>query len=39
MKKTPKEMKVRDIVYVYVIFKHCNTIEECLEEFKYDLPL
>ena len=38
MKKIPKEMKVRDIVYVYVVFKHCDTIDQCLKEFKYNMP-
>ena len=36
MKRLPKSMKIKDVVYVYVVFKHCDTCEICLGEFKYD---
>jgi len=39
IKKTPKHLKIRDVVYVYVVFKHCGTVDEVLKEFKYDIPL
>ena len=32
-------MRIKDVVYVYIMFKHSETAEVCLKEFKYDKPM
>jgi len=31
-------MRISEVVYVYIMFKHCDTAGICLDQFKYDLP-
>ena len=33
IKKIPNHLKIRDVVYVYVVFKHCNSVSDVLKEF------
>ena len=39
LKRLPKEQRISHVMYVYVVLKHCETAEICLDLFHYDIPL